>query len=603
MTQRPRWTDAEDAATILRRSRHDYGTLLLVARLPLVPAKTIQQLDGLRDPASIYRRLNPLTQAGLIGNIQPPLGRGHTPRLFYLTDLGVAAIARVQGVEPRRVALQFRTRRSDLLASLPGVPHLMATYALLGEVAAALPGRPNLLVWERPWRRRYDRPTAKARVGVTLPAYAAVSWGEEASGFLLLPDLGNLALRPFRAKLDHLLVLRNLDGAPFPLLVVGTSDEARAGAWRRLLQEVAQWRGEALLDALVICRHHPEADLATLSTLISARLTSRDRLVQRKQAAPLRVRRRAAAMVPQVVGSGPVALSRSTDASNRTSPGPAAGDLKLLDLVARHPFLAPADLCEVLNWKLRSVRERLDRLTHFGLIRFLGGPEVDEKTAAGELVEATFSGLSLVAACQGVALAQAARHSGLAGGGPERPTGARTRLLRELLHTRGADGIFVSFARLARRLADGRDDGLLEWRNARACSRGPFRPDGYGIYRHRGRSYGFFLEYDRNTEDFKDLINKLDAYYEYRASERMEREYDAFPTVLVVTADYGPEQRIAAALRTAAVGRAPRLPVLLTTTDKLGKEPDGVLGPVWRDEMSLARCCWPGEEVFGMRPP
>ena len=65
-------------------------------------------------------------------------------------------------------------RRTDLRRLLPGLPQLQAVAALLAAVAATGPGRPDLLAWERPWRRRYQRPTAKHPSRVALPAYAAV---------------------------------------------------------------------------------------------------------------------------------------------------------------------------------------------------------------------------------------------------------------------------------------------------------------------------------------------------------------------------------------------------------------------------------------------
>jgi hypothetical protein len=176
------------------------------------------------------------------------------------------------------------------------------------------------------------------------------------------------------------------------------------------------------------------------------------------------------------------------------------------------------------------------------------------------------------------------RANGLAGGGPGRPVGARRRLLAHLAHTLGADQIFVDLVLTARRLAAaGRDDALVEWRNAAACSRGHVRPDGYGLYRNDGQLYGFFLEYDRGTMSGRDYRAKFAAYYAYWASGRFERDYDGFPTLLVVTIDPGAEERIARAIRSAAVGWSQPLPALLTTTGRIAAHPDGLLGPIWRE--------------------
>lgn len=133
MNMRRQWRDAERAAESL--GDNDRRTLLLLARLPLLPVEVIEQLYGLRGSASIYRG-------------------------------------------------------PDLLTGLAGLPHLLATYRLLAALAGSRPGRPDLLAWERPWRRRYRRPTAKADVTVGLRAYAALAWDDEAAEYLLVPDLG-----------------------------------------------------------------------------------------------------------------------------------------------------------------------------------------------------------------------------------------------------------------------------------------------------------------------------------------------------------------------------------------------------------------------------
>src|SRR5581483_8584310 len=119
-----------------------------------------------------------------------------------------------------------------------------------------------------------------------------------------------------------------------------------------------------------------------------------------------------------------------------------------------------------------------------------------------------------------------------------------------------------------------------------ACSRRHVRPDGYGIYRGAGRLYGFFLEYDRGTMSARDYREKFAAYYAYWASRRFERDYDGFPTILVVAVNDPAEKRIAAVVKAPAVGRAAELPVLLTAEWRISGDPtnpNGLLGPVWRE--------------------
>ena len=45
---------------------------------------------------------------------------------------------------------------------------------------------------------------------------------------------------------------------------------------------------------------------------------------------------------------------------------------------------------------------------------------------------------------------------------------------------------------------------------SRGIRSGPLPP---GVYRRNGRRYGFLLEYDRGTENRRDYLRKLAAYY------------------------------------------------------------------------------------------
>lgn len=595
-TARRQWRDAEVAANELGAWAGDRRTLPLLARLPLLPAAVLERLGGLRGGASLYRGLRHLVAAGLIAGIRPPVRAGHGPRLWYLTDLGLATVAHDQGVEPAPLARRNRLRGDDLLALLPGLPQLLATYALLGALAACRPGPPDLLAWERPWRRRYQRPTAKAPVAAVLPAYAALAWGGAAGAFLLVPDRGTAPLGLYRPALDHLLVLRGLLGGVVPALAVATTDGGRAAAWRALLEEARRTRREAPLVAAVVTweelRARPEA-LARVALGERARAG----LIRRVRLGPLRPRQPDGPL-PRFVGDALCARATRpgmAEGLGRVAPQLSVSDRELLDLVARHPFLPLARLAITLGRPVAVVRRRRDRLIAQGLLRLLAADEAGEAGARLELHELTADGLALAAARQGLTLAVAIRANGLAGGGPERPLGARQKLLRELAHTLGADEIFVRLVAMAReRAAAGGDDALVEWRNAAACCRRPVRPAGYGLYRHAGQLYGFFLEYDRGTMSARDYREKFSTYHTYLAGRRCERDYDGFPTILVVTSDNAAEERIARAARAAAVGRGTSLPLLLTCRWRIDDRRDsrGLLGPVWREPASPERRYW-----------
>ncbi|MDQ6673884.1 MAG: replication-relaxation family protein, partial [Chloroflexota bacterium] len=208
-----------------------------------------------------------------------------------------------------------------------------------------------------------------------------------------------------------------------------------------------------------------------------------------------------------------------------------------------------------------------------------------------ELLELTVEGLRMLAGYAGLSLAAAVRHHGLTGGGPGTPVGPRRALLANLAHTLGADAVFAAIARAARTRRDG---SLVEWRNAAACAHGRVRPDGYGLLRLGRREYGFFLEFDRGTVRPAALRAKFAAYHRYRASARAARDYDGFPTILVVTHGPGAEYRVADAILATDGGQAAPLGVLLTTAELLARVDGKLFGPIWRTPGHAARACsWP----------
>ena len=100
MTNRVHRCPAEGPAEPLTES--DRGTLLWLARLPLLWPEAIAQLTGLRGGASVYRRLSRLRTAGLVQTIQPPLRPGRARRLFCLSQRGLALFfAHVISMAPR----------------------------------------------------------------------------------------------------------------------------------------------------------------------------------------------------------------------------------------------------------------------------------------------------------------------------------------------------------------------------------------------------------------------------------------------------------------------------------------------------------------------
>jgi hypothetical protein len=85
---------------------------------------------------------------------------------------------------------------------------------------------------------------------------------------------------------------------------------------------------------------------------------------------------------------------------------------------------------------------------------------------------------------------------------------------------------------------------------------------------------------------FRDYGSKWSGYYNYLESRAYERDYDGFPTIMVVTTDKTAEDRIARSALAASVGRYTTLPILLTCGWRINRDPsnpDGLLGRIWRD--------------------
>jgi len=331
-----------------------------------------------------------------------------------------------------------------LLSLLPGLSRLVATYDLLGALAACREGQPRLLTWERPWRRRYQRPTAKAPISVTLPAYTALSWGGRPGSYLLIPDLDGFPVRLYRPTLDHLVRMQQMQDRPFPILVVATPGQRRLRAWEKLLEEVWRVRLDMPLLTCLATWDTLDTGLAGLERLSEVQPATQDYFNQRIRWQPF-LRRQASRPLPRSVGDALMVSPHSIAADGlgqvALTLSPAA--LSLLDLVACHPFLSREHLATVLGWEDERVRVRRNRLIARGLMRLVEADEAG-KHAMRELVEATVEGLELVATQRGLTLSVAVRELGLAGGGPDQPIGARRKLLQHLPHTLGADAVFVS---------------------------------------------------------------------------------------------------------------------------------------------------------------
>ncbi|MCC6176180.1 MAG: hypothetical protein IT305_12815, partial [Chloroflexi bacterium] len=426
------WRDAVAAAERLAES--DRRTLRLLSHLPFIWEGAIEQLSGARAGSPVYRCLSRLRETGLVGEIHPALRAGKNLGLLYLTDLGIATLAVDRRVDAAHLARRARLRGPDLLDRLLSLPHLLATYQLLAALAGTRGERAELLAWDQPWRGRIRLPTRKAPVTVELPAYAALSWDGRTAELILMPDLATFPLRVHRPAIGHLQARRRVSGTKLPTLVIATTDDRRS-AWTRLLDDLARSHRSAPLDARIVTWRELLDDRHNLDEVAAAAGPTPAVYARDLRLRPLD-ERRPGSPIPRAVSSV-FDCDASDNSLGRLALKVSPVERVLLDLVGRHPFLSAESLAAVLGWEARRLRERWTRLIQFGLVRLLDTHERD-RSSPSDLTELTRAGLEFVAAQQGLSLARAVRFNGLAGGGPDHPTGIRRLLVRDLAHTLGA---------------------------------------------------------------------------------------------------------------------------------------------------------------------
>lgn len=544
--------------------------LSLLAWLPLCP---LDHLPALAPDASA-RAVRTLVAEGAVRVLRWPRDAGPAWRLLYLTPTGTRMAAVQGGLPPERLARARRLRPADLVERVPEARHLLATYELLACLVATWPTDARLLGWVAPWSRRVWRPTSKARV--RLRAHAYVAWATTAGvqARVLWVDREDQAVRDAVGQLTPVLDLHAVLPGRAPVLLVAVPTEARARAWREGLAAAADRRGLPPVPTVV-------------ATWPELRRHLREPHDARRGPLP---RARRWAGVQGLTGGQDLCDLLATPASAlaRVALALRPADWRLLVFIARHAFATRPNLVRATGWTRRSVALATQRLRHLGLAQVVPGLPPDERP-----LECLAPGLALAAAHMGLPLSVAMRKRGFAGGG-ETPMGHRQSLAGALAHTVGCDRIFAWLIAYARnQQAMGSDEALEVWHNAVECRLRYARPDGYGVYRVRTVAHGFFLEYDRGTENLRDYEQKLAAYHLDLEQRTYTRDYVGFPRILFVAESERAEDLLVAAARRVRAGRADHLPLLLTTAAALTTAPRGLREAVWRTVDAEARQPWP----------
>jgi hypothetical protein len=222
---------------------------------------------------------------------------------------------------------------------------------------------------------------------------------------------------------------------------------------------------------------------------------------------------------------------------------------RVLDVIARVPFLRFAWLVLECGGDRRTVRESLDDLLDLALVRHLNPGEPAEyytneqaRAAAAALcashrpVEATLAGLTALADHADLPLAIAAAAAGWSGGGPARDPAGRPRALGDrsgratnLPHTDDVYGVLVDVRRavhdehaaVGEHPEEGRD--AVRWHPVAGSANGPVRLDAELQYRRGGRWHHAYVAYTRGTEQPDDYRRTFAAYRRFAADARARR--------------------------------------------------------------------------------
>jgi hypothetical protein len=156
-------------------------------------------------------------------------------------------------------------------------------------------------------------------------------------------------------------------------------------------------------------------------------------------------------------------------------------------------------------------------------------------------------------------------------------------LLAHIQHTAGIYSFFATLAQAARQHPEQR---LCWWETGAQCERRyrvgeqwhNLRPDALAEYGAGSQQFRFWLEWDRDTMNMRDLAIKFGSYAHYLDSREWAREGASLPRLLVVAPEVAQERRIQ------RVAQAKLVPttgfVIWTTTAGLLHE-QGPLAPIW----------------------
>ena len=252
---------------------------------------------------------------------------------------------------------------------------------------------------------------------------------------------------------------------------------------------------------------------------------------------------------------------------------------RALDLLFDWPWLGPGDMAGLLGVSRPRVSQLVAALEGFGLV--VRAPASDRRLTL------TDQGLAMLARRDRTAVGLARRRWSAApvdAGDWRDVSGRRSRqLLRDMEHTAAVHGFMAALAKQARDLDWEINQVAPPFRASRYFRhfgvRRSIQPDAFGMLRHRGAVWPFFLEWERRAVRPVTMTERLAPYLRYYSSHRPTDDHGARPTVLVVFhEDLAVTHFLRVALEEMVRTRTP-LPLLVSHRGLLERE--GPLGPAW----------------------
>ncbi|MCY3646795.1 MAG: winged helix-turn-helix transcriptional regulator [Chloroflexi bacterium] len=452
-------------------------------------------------PATVYDAVGRLEDSGLVEGLPHATELIPPTRRFCLTAEGVLQLAREEGVATERMLrnrpLSAHWRRL-LLGRLDGVASI---YRMAGAVVD-LDGPVGLR-----WYRASPLDVALLPSGGRI--LGVVRQGPVAGRTAFSKRLRRLFERPLPAALLLLIpdevrlrhARRLLRGAPLPTFLAQERRAVKAGPGERI------WRLPSLSGVLTL----EEA----LSVVRRSGLAPSEPL-PRRVLLPLRFR-------PGDPRLAPSSLGRS--------------EKRTLDALYDWPWITVEALAGLLGVSPAHASRLALGLERHGLALRI-------TLARRHRLVLSDRGLSLLARRDRSSVGKALKRWSAAPVEPDpfewrNVSGSRSRqLLRNLEHTEAVHGFMAALAVQARGLGweviqldpPHRASRYFRYRE-RLHS---VRPDGFGLLRREGRTWPFFLEWERRAVRPATMRRRLAPYLLYHATERPLEDHGARPAVLIV---------------------------------------------------------------------